>query len=196
MHKIFFPENLKKILGFTTLIVIWPLLCSTIVGILTFMSMMIFMPSWVAWKNFYNLGVKLHLLQSWCDIEKKKKKKSMTLPFGAVFSCVGHFCKHVSIRYGIMTLVKILCYILLNEALLNYVIFPIAGNPCQRNVASKYLINPNYSSLQANEIAFINSLEAQNKRLDIMTKYQESEARLQDIQVITIVLPGSAVAQW
>ncbi|XP_052278081.1 S phase cyclin A-associated protein in the endoplasmic reticulum-like isoform X2 [Dreissena polymorpha] len=35
---------------------------------------------------------------------------------------------------------------------------------------------------KANEIAFINSLEAQNKRLDIMSKHQESEARLQDIQ--------------
>ena len=42
--------------------------------------------------------------------------------------------------------------------------------------------------LQANEIAFINSLEAQNKRLDIMTKYQESEARLQDIQVRNMVV--------
>ena len=36
---------------------------------------------------------------------------------------------------------------------------------------------------QANEIAFINSLEAQNKRLDILSKHQESEARLQDLQV-------------
>jgi len=41
-----------------------------------------------------------------------------------------------------------------------------------------------YSSFQqANEIAFINSLEAQNKRLDILSKHQESEARLQDLQV-------------
>jgi hypothetical protein len=38
---------------------------------------------------------------------------------------------------------------------------------------------------QANEIAFINSLEAQNKRLEMMSKQQESEARLQDIQVCT-----------
>ena len=37
--------------------------------------------------------------------------------------------------------------------------------------------------LQANEIAFINILEAQNKRHDIMSKHQESEARLLDIQV-------------
>ena len=36
---------------------------------------------------------------------------------------------------------------------------------------------------QANEIAFINCLEAQNKRHEIMSKHQESEARLQDIQV-------------
>lgn len=35
---------------------------------------------------------------------------------------------------------------------------------------------------KANEIAFINSLEAQNKRLEMMSKQQESEARLQDIQ--------------
>ncbi len=36
--------------------------------------------------------------------------------------------------------------------------------------------------LQANEIAFINTLEAQNKRHDIIAKHQESEARLQDLQ--------------
>ncbi|KAL3866999.1 hypothetical protein ACJMK2_044240 [Sinanodonta woodiana] len=35
---------------------------------------------------------------------------------------------------------------------------------------------------KANEIAFINTLEAQNKRHDIMSKHQESEARLQDMQ--------------
>ncbi|GFR79611.1 S phase cyclin A-associated protein in the endoplasmic reticulum-like isoform X2 [Elysia marginata] len=34
---------------------------------------------------------------------------------------------------------------------------------------------------KANEIAFINSLEAQNKRHDIMSKHQESEARLHDL---------------
>ncbi|KAL8602244.1 hypothetical protein ACOMHN_022757 [Nucella lapillus] len=34
---------------------------------------------------------------------------------------------------------------------------------------------------KANEIAFINTLEAQNKRHDIMSKHQESEARLQDL---------------
>ncbi|KAK3743773.1 hypothetical protein RRG08_043505 [Elysia crispata] len=34
---------------------------------------------------------------------------------------------------------------------------------------------------KANEIAFINSLEAQNKRHDIMWKHQESEARLHDL---------------
>lgn len=37
--------------------------------------------------------------------------------------------------------------------------------------------------LQANEIAFINSLEAQNKRHDILSKHQDSEARLHEIQV-------------
>ncbi|KAK7501611.1 hypothetical protein BaRGS_00007042, partial [Batillaria attramentaria] len=35
---------------------------------------------------------------------------------------------------------------------------------------------------KANEIAFINTLEAQNKRHDIMSKHQESEARLEDIR--------------
>ncbi|XP_070541829.1 S phase cyclin A-associated protein in the endoplasmic reticulum-like isoform X2 [Ptychodera flava] len=35
---------------------------------------------------------------------------------------------------------------------------------------------------KVNEIAFINSLEAQNKRLDIMTRHEVNEARLQDIQ--------------
>ena len=35
---------------------------------------------------------------------------------------------------------------------------------------------------KANEIAFINSLEAQNKCHDIITKHQDSEARLQDLQ--------------
>ncbi|XP_074649946.1 S phase cyclin A-associated protein in the endoplasmic reticulum-like isoform X2 [Tubulanus polymorphus] len=35
---------------------------------------------------------------------------------------------------------------------------------------------------KANEIAFINSLEALNKKHDIMSKHQESEARLHDIQ--------------
>ncbi|KAJ8318369.1 hypothetical protein KUTeg_003460 [Tegillarca granosa] len=35
---------------------------------------------------------------------------------------------------------------------------------------------------KANEIAFINTLETQMKRHDIMSKHQESEARLQDIQ--------------
>ncbi|XP_059161498.1 S phase cyclin A-associated protein in the endoplasmic reticulum-like isoform X2 [Physella acuta] len=34
---------------------------------------------------------------------------------------------------------------------------------------------------KANEIAFINSLEAQNKRHDIMSKHQESEARLHEL---------------
>jgi hypothetical protein len=36
---------------------------------------------------------------------------------------------------------------------------------------------------KANEIAFINTLEAQNKRHDIIVKHQQSEARLQDITV-------------
>ncbi|KAK3096644.1 hypothetical protein FSP39_001987 [Pinctada imbricata] len=35
---------------------------------------------------------------------------------------------------------------------------------------------------KANEIAFINTLEAQNKKHDIMSKHQTSEARLQDLQ--------------
>lgn len=35
---------------------------------------------------------------------------------------------------------------------------------------------------KANEIAFINTLEAQNKRHDIMSKHQESEARLEDLR--------------
>ncbi|XP_060063771.1 S phase cyclin A-associated protein in the endoplasmic reticulum-like [Ylistrum balloti] len=35
---------------------------------------------------------------------------------------------------------------------------------------------------KANEIAFINALDAQNKRHDIMSKHQESEARLQNIE--------------
>ena len=35
--------------------------------------------------------------------------------------------------------------------------------------------------LQAMEIAFINTLEAQNKRHDIIVKHQESEARLHEI---------------
>ena len=39
--------------------------------------------------------------------------------------------------------------------------------------------------IKANEIAFINTLEAQNKRHEILSKHQESEARLQDKQVIT-----------
>ena len=43
-------------------------------------------------------------------------------------------------------------------------------------------------NFQANEIAFINSLEAQNKRLDIMSKHQESEARLQDIHVSKLLV--------
>ena len=41
-----------------------------------------------------------------------------------------------------------------------------------------------YYTSQANEIAFINTLEAQNKRHDIMSKHQTSEARLADIQVM------------
>ena len=41
-------------------------------------------------------------------------------------------------------------------------------------------------SPQANEIAFINTLEAQNKRHDIMSKHQESEARLQDLIVSAV----------
>lgn len=35
--------------------------------------------------------------------------------------------------------------------------------------------------LQAMEIAFINTLEAQNKKHDIIVKHQESEARLHEI---------------
>ena len=40
-----------------------------------------------------------------------------------------------------------------------------------------------FVDVKANEIAFINTLEAQNKRLDILSKHQESEARLADMQV-------------
>ena len=33
------------------------------------------------------------------------------------------------------------------------------------------------------EIAFINALEAQNKRIEVLAKHQGQEARLQDIKV-------------
>ena len=36
--------------------------------------------------------------------------------------------------------------------------------------------------LQANEIAFINTLSEQNKKMDIMTKHQDVKARLMDMQ--------------
>ena len=45
-----------------------------------------------------------------------------------------------------------------------------------------------FRNLQASEIAFINTLEAQNKRHEIMAKHQESEARLQDMQVMTKIM--------
>lgn len=34
-----------------------------------------------------------------------------------------------------------------------------------------------------NEIAFINSLEAQNKKIEVLERHQGVEARLQDMQV-------------
>lgn len=37
--------------------------------------------------------------------------------------------------------------------------------------------------LQLNEIAFINTLEAQNKKIEVLARHQGHEARLQDIQV-------------
>lgn len=40
-----------------------------------------------------------------------------------------------------------------------------------------------YTFSKGKEIEFINTLEAQNKRHEIMSKHQVSEARLQDIQV-------------
>ena len=47
-----------------------------------------------------------------------------------------------------------------------------------------HLVKQFIDPTQANEIAFINTLEAQNKRHDIMSKHQECEARLLDLQVI------------
>ena len=44
----------------------------------------------------------------------------------------------------------------------------------------------NCCCIQLNEIAFINTLEAQNKKIEVLTRHQGHEARLQDIQVIVI----------
>ena len=43
--------------------------------------------------------------------------------------------------------------------------------------------------MQLNEIAFINTLEAQNKKIEVLTRHQGHEARLQDIQVNKRWLP-------
>ena len=43
--------------------------------------------------------------------------------------------------------------------------------------------------IQLNEIAFINTLEAQNKKIEVLTRHQGHEARLQDIQVNKRLLP-------
>jgi hypothetical protein len=45
-----------------------------------------------------------------------------------------------------------------------------------------FFINSVNCIFQANEIAFINTLEAQNKRHDIMSKHEYVEARLHEIQ--------------
>ena len=52
-----------------------------------------------------------------------------------------------------------------------------------------------YTFSKGKEIEFINTLEAQNKRHEIMSKHQVSEARLQDIQVSRTDVTGTQVYQ-
>lgn len=52
-----------------------------------------------------------------------------------------------------------------------------------------------YTFSKGKEIEFINTLEAQNKRHEIMSKHQVSEARLQDIQVSWTDVTGTQVCQ-
>ncbi|XP_046858949.1 S phase cyclin A-associated protein in the endoplasmic reticulum-like isoform X2 [Xenia sp. Carnegie-2017] len=53
----------------------------------------------------------------------------------------------------------------------------------KRNIKLKEIVRKaQEEDAKVNEIAFINSLEAQNKKIEVLSRYQDHEARLQDLQ--------------